>query len=81
MNGAYFGPFRQALARDFSFRRVHVYDARDDAFSGDGVLQENVIFRGSPVTRYFHIFARKRERPSHFLSRSDLAASQILRRT
>ena len=43
MNGAYFGPFRQALARDFSFRRVHVYDARDDAFSGDGVLQENVI--------------------------------------
>ena len=46
MNGTYFGPFRQALARDFSFRRVHVYDARDDAFSGDGVLQENVIFHG-----------------------------------
>ena len=46
MNGAYFSPFRQALARGFSFRRVHVYDARDDAFSGDGVLQENVIFHG-----------------------------------
>ena len=46
MNGTYFRPFRQALAHDFSFRRVHVYDARDDAFSGDGVLQENVIFHG-----------------------------------
>ena len=46
MNGSYFRPFRQALARAFSFRRVHVYDARDAAFAGDSVLQENVIFHG-----------------------------------
>ncbi len=46
MNGSYFRPFRQALAHDFAFRRVHVYDARDTAFLGDDVLQENVIFHG-----------------------------------
>lgn len=46
MNGSYFRPFRQALARELAFRRVHVYDARDVAFAGDDVLQENVIFHG-----------------------------------
>ena len=46
MNGTYFRPFRRALAREFAFRRVHVYDARDAAFAGDAVLQENVIFHG-----------------------------------
>ena len=46
MNGAYFRPFRRALASGFAFRRVHVYDARDAAFAGDAVLQENVVFHG-----------------------------------
>ena len=46
MNGPYFRPFRQALAHDFTFRQVHVYDARDAAFLGDDVLQESVIFHG-----------------------------------
>lgn len=46
MNGSYFRPFRQTLATKLSFRRVHVYDARDAAFAGDAVLQENVIFHG-----------------------------------
>lgn len=46
MNGTYFRPFRRALARDLAFRRVHVYDARDAAFAGDAVLQENVVFHG-----------------------------------
>ena len=46
MNGAYFRPFRRALRSEFAFRRVHVYDARDAAFAGDAVLQENVIFHG-----------------------------------
>jgi len=46
MNGSYFRPFREALSRKLAFRRVHVYDARDVAFAGDDVLQENVIFHG-----------------------------------
>ena len=46
MNGSYFRPFRQMLASELGFRRVHVYDARDVAFAGDAVLQENVIFHG-----------------------------------
>ncbi len=46
MNGSYFLPFRQVLASELGFRRVHMYDARDVAFAGDSVLQENVIFHG-----------------------------------
>ena len=46
MNGAYFRPFRRALTSELAFRHVHVYDARDVAFAGDAVLQENVIFHG-----------------------------------
>ena len=44
MNGTYFRKFREALLGHAAFRRVHVYDARDVAFSSDGVLQENVVF-------------------------------------
>ena len=46
MNGSYFRPFREALAKLLAFRRVHVYDARDTAFADDAVLQENVVFHG-----------------------------------
>ena len=46
MNGTYFRDFRQALIRQLSFRRIHIYDARDAAFSTDNVLQENVVFHG-----------------------------------
>ena len=46
MNGSYFRPFRKALIEELSFRRIHVYDTRDVAFSSDSVLQENVIFHG-----------------------------------
>ncbi len=46
MNGTYFRDFRQALIRQLSFRRIHIYDARDAAFSTDSVLQENVVFHG-----------------------------------
>lgn len=46
MNGAYFRTYREALMQRLAIRRIHVYDARDVAFSTDGVLQENVIFHG-----------------------------------
>jgi adenine-specific DNA-methyltransferase len=43
-NGPYFKAFRKDLLRSMSLKRIHVYDSRDLAFSGDDVLQENVIF-------------------------------------
>ena len=46
MNGTYFRAFREALIQHIAFRQVHVYNARDAAFSADGVLQENVVFHG-----------------------------------
>lgn len=42
-NGPYFLPFRRALMKIMSIRRIHVFDYRDRAFQEDEVLQENVI--------------------------------------
>jgi len=50
-NGPYFEPFRRFFLRDMRFRRVHVFDARDQAFADDKVLQENVIFRAQRTAR------------------------------
>ena len=46
MNGTYFRSFREALIQRLAFRQVHVYEARNVAFSVEGVLQENVVFHG-----------------------------------
>ena len=43
-NGPYFRAFRRDFLSKMAFRRIHLYDARDDAFSDSGVLQENVVF-------------------------------------
>jgi adenine-specific DNA-methyltransferase len=42
-NGPYFKSFRQLLLSHMSLRYLHVFEARDKAFSEDDVLQENVI--------------------------------------
>lgn len=42
-NGPYFRSFRADFLRSMSFRRLHVYTARNSAFGDDDVLQENVI--------------------------------------
>ncbi|MBV9852768.1 MAG: Eco57I restriction-modification methylase domain-containing protein [Armatimonadetes bacterium] len=44
-NGPYFKTFRQELLQTMTLRRLHVYDSRQEAFSKDDVLQENIIFR------------------------------------
>ena len=53
MNGPYFKSFRRDFLNNMSFRQIHVYDARDDAFADSDVLQENVIFHAykSPPTQ------------------------------
>jgi adenine-specific DNA-methyltransferase len=43
-NGPYFRSFRRLLLGEMALLRVHVFESRDRAFSGDSVLQENVIF-------------------------------------
>jgi adenine-specific DNA-methyltransferase len=43
-NGPYFRDLRSELLRRASFRRIHVFEARDRVFSDAGVLQENLIF-------------------------------------
>lgn len=43
-NGPYFRSFRKGLLDAMAIRRVHCFEARDQAFSDDEVLQENVVF-------------------------------------
>lgn len=43
-NGPYFRDFRRFLFDHASIDRIHVFESRTAAFSGDQVLQENVIF-------------------------------------
>lgn len=52
-NGAYFRPFRERFFSFMSLRRLHLFGARDSAFDGDRVLQENVILhavKGGPLS-------------------------------
>lgn len=42
-NGPYYKSFRQMLLSETAIRHIHIFDSRSDAFSGDKVLQENVI--------------------------------------
>jgi adenine-specific DNA-methyltransferase len=46
-NGPYFRPFRRMLLQTSALQHVHVFERRDEAFSADAVLQENVIFRAT----------------------------------
>jgi adenine-specific DNA-methyltransferase len=43
-NGPYFKDLRSELLELASFRRIHVFEARDRVFSDADVLQENLIF-------------------------------------
>ncbi len=43
-NGTYFKDFRQKFFSSMSLEAAHVFVSRQKAFSGDAVLQENVVF-------------------------------------
>jgi adenine-specific DNA-methyltransferase len=42
-NGPYYKPFREHLLKLSAIQHIHLFNARDKAFKGDNVLQENVI--------------------------------------
>jgi len=42
-NGVYFKPFREFFLREMSLQHLHVFEARDEAFKDNDVLQENII--------------------------------------
>ena len=42
-NGPYFRPFREQFFGMMALERLHIFDRRDTLFSGDEVLQENLI--------------------------------------
>ncbi len=42
-NGPYYRSFRHLILRSAALHKIHLFGSRSDAFSGDAVLQENVI--------------------------------------
>lgn len=42
-NGPYYLPFRQIILNETSLQHIHIFDKRNDAFSDNDVLQENII--------------------------------------
>jgi adenine-specific DNA-methyltransferase len=44
-NGVYFKQFREAIVRNYSIDSIHIFESRDKVFSGDSVLQENIIIK------------------------------------
>lgn len=42
-NGPYYQAFRSFMLKETAIRHIHIFDSRSNAFSGDKVLQENVI--------------------------------------
>ncbi|MYB24017.1 MAG: SAM-dependent methyltransferase [Acidimicrobiia bacterium] len=50
-NGPYFRAFRRELLENSALRRIHLFEARNEAFRDTGVLQENVVVhlvKGAP---------------------------------
>jgi adenine-specific DNA-methyltransferase len=45
-NGTYYRPFRKILFHEVSINSIHVFESREDAFSDEKVLQENIILHG-----------------------------------
>lgn len=44
-NGPYYIGFRKFILEKCAIEAIHIFERRDSAFSGDGVLQENVIIK------------------------------------
>lgn len=42
-NGPYYQSFREFFLKEMSISHIHIFDSRNNAFSDDDVLQENVI--------------------------------------
>ncbi len=50
-NGTYFQPFREFFLNQMVFRQIHLFHSRDQAFSDNSVLQENIIIRAVKSTK------------------------------
>jgi len=44
-NGPYYRSFRKGMLRNAAIQHIHLFSSRKEAFSHDGVLQENVIIK------------------------------------
>lgn len=81
-NGPYFAGFRKSLLRTMHLRHLHVFESRQEAFSDDDVLQENLILaatKGSPAPAYVHVTSSPGADDELILSR-DVPYEQVVRK-
>ncbi|NQX63748.1 Eco57I restriction-modification methylase domain-containing protein [Paenibacillus qinlingensis] len=51
-NGTYYIKFRSDFLSDMSFKKIHLFESRKEAFSEDDVLQENIIYLAEKNKKY-----------------------------
>nr|WP_272491404.1 BsuBI/PstI family type II restriction endonuclease [Corallococcus exercitus] len=80
-NGTYFRGFRKDFLSRVFLQHIHLFDARDQAFSGDEVLQENIIFRAvrSPKPLGQVIISTSSSAESHDTQEREIAYGQVVR--
>lgn len=80
-NGPYFRPFRKNLLKALNLQRIHVFEARDEAFSDDDVLQENIIVHGVRAWNQdegIRVSCSKNAEDTHVISRL-VSSTQVVR--
>jgi len=79
-NGPYFTSFRKSFLKTMALDRLHLFESRQQAFSDDEVLQENVIFHAiKEQTKPEHITITSSEGPEdEFMSSREVSYSQVI---
>lgn len=92
-NGPYYQPFRELMLKEAAIKHIHIFDSRNNAFSDDAVLQENIIIHlvkgekqgdvkitSSPIAD-FHIFEQEYEGDNLDEQIGTITASDMTTRT
>ena len=62
-NGPYFTTYRRFLLKNIALERIHLFSSRQEAFSDDAILQENVILSGTAARRISRTLSTLRWEP------------------
>lgn len=78
-NGPYFKPFRKLFLRSMDVTHIHIFESRNQAFSDDDVLQENIIFHAiKRPTRSASVVITACERPDEPETTREVAQAQFV---
>ncbi|QAT89040.1 modification methylase [Corallococcus coralloides] len=80
-NGTYFRGFRKDFLSRVFLQHIHLFETRDQAFGGDEVLQENIIFRAvhseKPLRQV--VISTSSDAESHDMQEREISYDQVIR--